>query len=85
MKDLREIVNEQTAEEVRPDLKYKILAAVVILLLLYAAYHAVHLDFRVLTFLNDTLMKILHFIYKYIVIIPADFLRGLWQDLESIV
>ena len=85
MKNLREIVNEQTAEEARPDLKYKILAVVLILLLLYAAYHAMHLDFRFLTFLNEALMKILHFIYKYIVIIPADFFRGLWQDLVSIV
>lgn len=84
MKDLRKIVNEQTAEEARPDLKYKILAVVVILLLLYAAYHAMHLDFRFLTFLNEALMKILHFIYRYIVIIPADFFRGLWQDIASI-
>lgn len=85
MKELREVVNEQTAEEVRIDLRYKILAAAVIILLLYAAYHAVHLDFRFLTFLNEALMKILHFIFKYIVITPADFLRGLWQDLASIV
>ena len=68
MKELREVVNEQTAEEVRIDLRYKILAAAVIILLLYAAYHAVHLDFRFLTFLNEALMKILHFIFKYIVI-----------------
>ena len=84
MKDLREIVNEQTAEEARPDLKYKILAVMVISLLLYVAYHIMHLDFRLLTFLNEALIKILHFIYKYIVIIPADFLRGLWQDIASI-
>lgn len=84
MKDLREIVNEQTAEKVRSDLKYKILAVVVVLMLLYAAYHTVHLDFKFLAFLNEALMKILHFIYKYIVIIPADFFRGLWQDLVSI-
>lgn len=85
MKDLRKIVNEQTTEEARPDLKYKILAAVIVLLLLYAAYHAMHLDFRYLTFLNEALMEFLHFVYKYIVIVPADFLRSLWQDLAGIV
>ena len=45
MPDLKKIAADQKPELVKPDLKYIILSTIVLAVLLYAAYHAVHLDF----------------------------------------
>lgn len=78
MQDLKKIVADQKQELVKPDQKYIILAVVILAVLLYAAYHAVHLDFKFFTFLNRVFQEILRLI-DVTINVPADFFRRIFQ------
>lgn len=78
MKDLKKFAADQKPELVKPDLKYIILAVVILAVLLYAAYHAVHLDFKFFTFLNRLFREILRLI-DVVINVPADLFRRLFK------
>lgn len=76
MNDLKTIVEEQKIEAPQPVLKYRILGIVCVFLVLYAAYCCVHLDFKVLTFLNDIADGLLSAL-NVVVMLFSDLLREL--------
>lgn len=61
MKDLKEIVKEQRAEDAQSDFKYKLAAVVCIIILLYIAYRCAFSNFKILTFLNPVMEQVLRF------------------------
>lgn len=76
MIDLKSIVEEQQKEDVQSTRKYKILGLVCVLIVLYMAYCCVHLNFKVLTFLNDIADGLLSAL-NVLVLLVSDFLREL--------
>lgn len=78
MPDLKKIAADQKPELVKPDLKYIILSTIVLAVLLYAAYHAVHLDFKIFTFLNRLFREILRLMDVFINV-PANFFRSFFE------
>ena len=62
MKDLLTIIQEQTTKTVNKDTLFKVIGALFVFALLYFARCCVHLNFKILTFLNPVAYGALHII-----------------------